>query len=381
MQKTQNGLRKKIVFAGRTNAGKSSLINAIVGDHVSIVSDVKGTTTDTVKRAYEILGFGPVLLCDTAGFGDDTALGRAREQAATEAVKNADLVVLVVGDREMNAADKALIASLVSMKIPYLIVYNKNDIFKRDIDDILIDTVTKTGVDLLVRKMAEILSEQPEKKLLDGIVKAGDKVLLVMPQDSSAPKGRLILPQVQMIRELLDIHALVSCVQTEEVVTSCQAGEYDLIITDSKVIKEVLSVVPSAQRVSTFSVLFARSKGNFEAFLTGLSALDTLQDNDTILIAEACVHTTHEDDIAREMLPKLLQKRTGKRLNFIFASGKKIPDDLSDIALILQCGGCMLTPKEMQVRLDTARMAGVPMTNYGLAITKCQVGDIFRLTF
>ncbi|MGN1063201.1 MAG: GTPase, partial [Alphaproteobacteria bacterium] len=270
MQKTQNGLRKKIVFAGRTNAGKSSLINAIVGDHVSIVSDVKGTTTDTVKRAYEILGFGPVLLCDTAGFGDDTALGRAREQAATEAVKNADLVVLVIGDREMNAADKALIASLASMKIPYLIVYNKNDIFKRDIDDILIDTVTKTGVDLLVRKMAEILSEQPEKKLLDGIVKAGDKVLLVMPQDSSAPKGRLILPQVQMIRELLDIHALVSCVQTEEVVTSYQAGEYDLIITDSKVIKEVLSVVPSAQRVSTFSVLFARSKGNFEAFLRGV---------------------------------------------------------------------------------------------------------------
>lgn len=381
MQKTQNGLRKKITFVGQTNSGKSSLINAIVGDKVSIVSEVKGTTTDSITRAYEILGFGPVLLCDTAGFGDTTALGQEREKASFETLKNSDLAVLVLASPEPDAVDMDVLKKIQQLNLPFIIVYNKNDLYQVDNNVISTNALTKKGVDLLVKEVAKMLENAPEQKLLSGIVKAQDRVLLVMPQDSSAPKGRLILPQVQMIRELLDMHAMPTCVALEELEVALNTTAFDLVITDSQVVKQVLERIPSTQRVTTFSVLFARMKGDFKTFLEGVKAIDTLQDGDKILIAEACVHTTREDDIAKAMIPKIMQKRTGKNLIFEYAHGKKLPDCLSQYKLILQCGGCMLTPKEVQNRIADALTAGTAITNFGLAITKCQVGHIDRLTY
>lgn len=378
---TQSGLRKKIVFVGQVNVGKSSLINALVGEKLAIVSDVAGTTTDSLSRAYEILGYGAVTICDTAGFGDTTPLGKEREKASMETLKNADVAVLVVDKPALDEIDLGVLEQIRSFNIPHFIIYNKSDINQYNKEYISTDTLSNKGLDLVRDELVKKLQPISERGLLDGVIEVGDNVLLVMPQDSSAPKGRLILPQVQMIRALLDVHAIVSCVQFEELGQAMTQGSYDLIITDSKIIKEVLSVVPVAQKVSTFSVLFARAKGDFETFLKGIQVIDTLQDGDRILIAEACVHTTNEDDIAKAMLPKVLQKRTGKNLTFEFSSGKKLPENLSGYKLILQCGGCMLTPKEMQNRIENAREAGVSITNYGLTITKCQVGDIARLTF
>lgn len=378
---TQSGLRQKIVFVGQVNVGKSSLINALVGEKMAIVSDIAGTTTDSLSRAYEILGYGAVTLCDTAGFGDVTSLGIEREKASMEALKNANVAVLVVDKPVLDSVDLSVLNHIRSLNIPHLIVYNKSDVNQYNRDVISIDTLSKKGLDLLRAELVKKLPVQSKRGLLDGLVTTGDNVLLVMPQDSSAPKGRLILPQVQMIRALLDAHAVVSCVCLEEMGQALEQGQYDLVITDSKVIKEVLSALPAAQRVSTFSVLFARSKGDFDAFLAGAKTIDTLQDGDKILIAEACVHTTHEDDIAKTMLPKVLAKYTGKKLDFEFSSGKKLPDNLAEYRLILHCGGCMLTPTEMQNRLKDAEQAGIPVSNYGLTITKCQVGDITRLIF
>lgn len=378
---TQSGLRPKIVFVGQVNVGKSSLINALVGEKLAIVSDIAGTTTDSLSRAYEILGYGPVTICDTAGFGDITPLGMEREKGSLATLKNANVAVLVVDKPELDKVDLGVLEQIRLLNIPYLIIYNKSDINQYNKYYVSTDTLTKKGLNELRDELVKKLQKISGRGLLDGVIEVGDNVLLVMPQDSSAPKGRLILPQVQMIRALLDVHAMVSCVQFEELGQAMTQGSYDLIITDSKIIKEVLSAIPVAQKVSTFSVLFARAKGDFETFLSGTKVIDMLQDGDKILIAEACVHTTNEDDIAKAMLPKVLQKRTGKKLIFEFSSGKKLPEILSDYKLILQCGGCMLTPKEMQNRIDSARATGVSITNYGLTITKCQVGDITRLTF
>lgn len=381
MQTTPIGLRPKIVFVGRTNVGKSSLINAIVGDKISITSDVDGTTTDSVSKAFEILDFGPVQLFDTAGFGDNTSLGVEREKAALKTLEKADFAVLVVASKMLHKKDKDVLKHIERMQIPHLIVYNKNDLNQYDKNVISINSLTKEGVENLLNLITQRLKEMPTKNLLDGIVKEHDKILLVMPQDGSAPKGRLIMPQVQMIRELIDIHALVTCIALEELEEALKIQNFDLIITDSKVVKEVLKVIPSSQRISTFSVLFARMKGDFEALLGGLKKIESLKNNDKILIAESCVHTTKEDDIAKAMIPNVLQKYTGKNLIFEFAHGKNLPENLTSYGLILQCGGCVLTSKEVQNRINAAQKQGVAITNFGLILTKCSLEDIFRLTF
>lgn len=381
MQQTPIGMRQKIVFVGRTNVGKSSLINAITGDEISITSDIDGTTTDSVSRAFEILDFGPVQLYDTAGFGDETPLGARRQKAALKTLKNADLAVLVVASNELTKEDKRILERIRFFKIPYIIVYNKNDLYQYDNDKISTNSLTKDGIQNLIKEFSKRLKKMPERKLLDGLVKMGDKILLVMPQDGSAPKGRLIMPQVQMIRELIDTHTFVTCVALEELSQALTLQKFDLVIADSKVVKEVLKAVPDSQKVSTFSILFARMKGDFQALLNGLEAIDLLNDSDKILIAESCVHTTKEDDIAKSMIPKVLEQYTGKSLIFEFARGKTLPEDLADYKLILQCGSCVLTPKEVQNRIQAALSQGVSISNFGLALTKCRLNDICRLTF
>lgn len=381
MEKTQSGLRKRICFVGQTNVGKSSLMNAIIKEDVSLISEQPGTTTDTVVRAYELLGMGAVSFCDTAGLGDETILGRAREQITLRTIQSCDLMIVVRAGVEETDADVQLIQKALSFKIPYLIVYNKIDLYQAPLNSIQTNAQTGVGIDILLKEIKNIFLNKKTEKLLDGLIQAKDCVLLVTPIDSSAPVGRMILPQMQVLRELLDKQVLVTIVQLEEVSDALQKQSFQLVITDSKVIKEVLNLVPSHMRVSTFSVLFAKAKGDFETFLVGTQVIDNLRENDKILIAESCVHTTNEDDIAKAVIPKLLQKYTGKKLDISFVSGKYLPDDIKDYRLIIQCGGCMLTRIESLRRIEQAQNSGVPITNYGLTITKCQMGQIERLTF
>ncbi len=379
MEKTQNGLRRRIALIGRVNAGKSSLMNQIIKDKVALVSDEPGTTTDTVQKAFEILGFGPVVMCDTAGFGDTTTLGQERERVMRATLKGCDLAVWVRTSDEPAAPEWQ--AFLTQNKIPFLVVYNKADMFPAPAGTLATNALTGAGVDELIRAIAAALSGKKAETVLDGLVSPGNRVLLVTPIDESAPVGRLILPQVQIMRELLDKHALTTVVQVPEIPAALAQGDYDLLITDSRVVKDVLTLVPDTQKVSTFSVLFARAKGDFDVFLAGTDVMDKLTDGDKILLTEACVHTTKEDDIAKAVIPKLLQKYTGKNLDIHFANGKKLPDNLTDFKLVIHCGACMLTRREMLARIDDIMAAGVAVTNYGLTITKCQMGNLRRLTF
>lgn len=381
MEKTQSGLRKRICIIGKTNAGKSSLFNALLKNKTSIISDIAGTTTDSVVKAYEILGFGPVLFCDTAGLGDETPLGKEREKATLDMLKISDCALIVRQSADSDATDERILQQVKNWGIPAVIVYNKSDLYTPPAGSIAINSLTGAGIESVYDALRKALSGNRIETLLDGLVQAKDSVLLVMPQDAAAPMGRLILPQVQTIRECLDKHAVVSCVALEELADAIKRQTYDLIITDSKVIKEVLQIVPSTQRVSTFSVLFAKAKGDFDMFLKGVAVIDELEAGDCVLIAEACSHTTIEDDIAKTVIPKLLKKYTGKDLTIDFSTGRKLPDNLSRYKLIFQCGGCMLTRMEMMRRIQDAQEQGVAITNYGLTITKCQIGNIQRLTY
>ncbi len=381
MEKTQTGLRKRVCIIGETNAGKSSLFNALLKNKTAIVSDIAGTTTDSIVKPYEILGFGPVLLCDTAGLGDDTPLGKKREEATFDMLKISDCALIVRQSPELNKTDEHILKKIKAYGIPSVIVYNKSDLYTPPAGALAVNALTGFGVEAIYEAIRKALSGNRIETLLDGLVQAKSRVLLVMPQDAAAPTGRLILPQVQTIRECLDKHAIISCVALEELGDALKHQSYDLVITDSKVIKEVLQIVPSTQRVSTFSVLFAKAKGDFDVFLKGVSKIDTLVDGDCVLIAEACSHTTIEDDIAKTVIPKLLKKYTGKDLTIHFSSGRKLPDNLGCYKLICQCGGCMLTRMEMIRRIQEAQEQNIAITNYGLTITRCQIGDINRLTY
>ena len=365
MQRTSRSLRKSIVLVGRTNVGKSSLINALCKEEVAIVSDVAGTTTDVVGKAYELLGFGPVMFYDTAGLDDESSLGEKRRIASWKIIKAADLVLVVTDKKELNEWEENFIKTLTA---PYIVVHTKSDL---DSASRGVSSKSGEGIEDLREQIIQKLNVTEDGKVLNGLIKAKDKVLLVCPIDKSAPKGRLILPQVQILRELLDIGTVVSIVQLEEL-EDALSQEYDLVITDSKVVKEVVSILPKEQPLTTFSILLCRQKGDFKKFLEGAKKIDSLKDNDKVLIAEACSHTTAEDDIARQLLPKLISAYTQKNLEFDVVSGKNFPEDLQKYALVLHCGSCMLTPKETLVRIEECEKKGVDITNYGLAISKCQ---------
>ena len=363
---------------GRTNVGKSSLINALTGQSTAMVSEHPGTTTDPVKKTMEILGIGPVVFIDTAGINDSSDLGMLRIQRTHEALDHVDLAILVFAD-QFDAYDQSLMESCVARKIPFFFVHNKEDISPLNVDirgaDMVKFSCKKPNIPLILDKIKAFLpkSSYSQDVLLDDYVRAGDEVVLVIPIDDSAPQGRLILPQVQTLRNLLDIGATAICVRDTELREYLQNHTPKLVITDSQVFEYVSSVVPESIPLTSFSILFSRLKGDFEANLKGTRAISRLQDGDRILIMESCSHSGNKcDDIGRTKLPNWLRKFTGKKLQFhVVASLDALPADVENYKLAIQCGGCMVTRTQILRRLEILKEKGVAISNYGLAIAYC----------
>lgn len=364
--------RAHIGFFGKRNSGKSSLINKITGQGVSVVSPVAGTTTDLVKKSMELLPIGPVVLIDTPGFDDEGELGLLRVEKARSALAECDAAVLVV-DPEMteNEVDKAFIQLFNEKNVPYLSVFSKSDLKKSA--GLCVSSVTGEGTDELLSALSQILlKSKNNRRIIGDLLAPGDNVILVTPIDSSAPKGRLILPQVQTLRDVLDSGASATVVREHEYksVLSAFSRPPKMVITDSQVFKKINAETPHSVPLTSFSVLMARYKGTLLSAISGADRLNSLSDGDKILIAEACTHKKQCNDIGTSKLPAWISSYTKKQIEFSFASGKDFPGNLSEYALIIQCGGCMLTEHEVKTRYDAAEQSGVPITNYGTAIAQ-----------
>ena len=377
LNNTPSSERIHIGIFGKRNAGKSSLINALTGQNLAIVSDVKGTTTDPVLKAMELLPLGPVVIIDTPGLDDEGELGTLRIQKAYQMLNKTDIAVLVIdASVGMTSEDVKILNRIKDKEIPYVLVMNKADLISSnkmigDNNSLYVSAALNVNIHELKEKIASLVPQDDQQKVIVGdLIKPMDFVILVVPVDKAAPKGRLILPQQQTIRDILD-HGAVSIVvkDTDLKDTLNKLGQKPaLVITDSQVFGKVSKDVPEDVPLTSFSILFARYKGNLKAVVTGARFLDTLEDGDTILISEGCTHHRQCGDIGTEKLPKLLKKHSGKKLNFEFTSGTEFPMDLSSYKLIIHCGGCMLNEREMKYRLKCAEDAGIPMTNYGTAI-------------
>ena len=370
--------RIHIGLFGLRNAGKSSLINALTGQNVAVVSDVAGTTTDAVKKTMELLPLGPVVIIDTPGIDDIGELGEMRIKNARRVLNYSDIAILVVdANKGLAEGDKELIKLFEVKKLPYIVVYNKVDLVKTipEGDKSTIYVSAKSGLN--INELKEMLSQiskgnEDKKKLLPDVVCKGDIVVLVIPIDASAPKGRLILPQQQTIRELLEVGAIVSICKDTELVETLDglSKKPKLIITDSQVFEKVAKVVPQDILLTSFSILFARYKGNLAEFVGGAKKLANINNGDTILISEGCTHHRQCEDIGTVKLPNWLKKYTGKDVNFEFSSGGEFPDELLKYSLIIHCGACMLNAREMHYRLEHAKDLEIPITNYGIAIAQ-----------
>ena len=379
LQEQVSGERLHIGFFGLRNVGKSSVVNAVTGQRLSLVSDVKGTTTDPVKKAMELLPLGPVVIIDTPGLDDEGALGLQRVARARETLQTADVAVLVAdAARGLQPADEMLLSEIRALGIPYVIALNKADLLTETLpappQALYVSARTGAGIPALKEAIIAAVraNAQKERGLLDGLVTAGQTVVLVTPIDSAAPKGRLILPQQQTLRALLDLGATALVTRETELrqTLALLKTPPDLVITDSQAFKAVAAIVPETVALTSFSILFARYKGDFARLLRGAAALDTLRDGDAVLISEGCTHHRQCGDIGTEKLPAWVRAYTGKELQFAFTSGGDFPAELAQYALVIHCGGCMLTPRAMQTRISAAAAAGVPMTNYGTAIAK-----------
>lgn len=367
--------RVHIVFVGKRNSGKSSLINAISGQDISIVSDTPGTTTDPVKKVMEVSGIGPCVIVDTAGFDDVGELGSMRVEKTRLATRSADLVVAVLnGEDNDHTAEIEFVKTLGCKNILY--VLNKTDIGNGDFDSvpepkIKVSAFSGKGIDELIKIIATYAPEKIAEPTVTGnLVKKGDTVLLIMPQDESAPKGRLILPQVQVIRELLDKGAVPVCTTLESLPDAMATlkGAPDLVITDSQVFGKVVEIIPNDWKLTSFSVLFAAYKGDIKLFINGAEAIDTLTTGSKVLIAEACSHTTTDADVARVKIPNLLHKKINPDIEITVVSGSDFPDDVSGYDLVIHCGACMFNKAHVMSRADICAKSGTPMTNYGIAI-------------
>ena len=375
---TVSAERAHIAFFGRRNAGKSSVVNAVTNQRISVVSETLGTTTDPVRKAMELLPLGPVVIIDTPGFDDEGALGALRVERTREVLRKTDIAVLVVDAVVgLTDADRALLKEFGARKLPHLIAYNKSDLLEQlptaGDGAIYVSALTGEGIEALKEKLALIVkAEEKEKHIVANLVKQGDTVILVIPIDGSAPKGRIILPQQQTIRELLDHRCTVICCQPEEL-SATLAGLKNkpaLVITDSQAFARVGRDTPDDVPMTSFSVLFARYKGSLNALIRGADTLAALKDGDQVLISEGCTHRRQCGDIGTVKLPAWIRDFCGCEPEFSFSSGGSFPDDLSQYRLIVHCGGCMLNEKEMQFRQQAAASAGVPMVNYGVAIAK-----------
>ena len=392
LNEVASGERIHISFFGMRNAGKSSVVNALTGLDLSVVSEVKGTTTDPVKRAMELLPLGPVVIIDTPGLDDEGELGQKRVEKAMQILAKTDIAVLVVDSTlGLSELDKELLKELEGRKIPYLVAYNKidkgiatpsarNDDGNKGIatpsarnDGLVISAKTGQGINELKEKLGSFAKLiKNEKHLVFDLVSPKDTIILVIPIDESAPKGRLIMPQQMAIRDLLDAHCSVICCQVQELENTLNLlkNPPKLVITDSQAFKEVSAIVPENIDLTSFSILMARYKGELDSLVKGAETLTLLKDGDKVLISEGCVHHRQCNDIGTKKMPAWIEKYLKAKPEYAFSSGGDFPKDLSEFKLIVHCGGCMLNETEMKNRISKAKDAGVPIVNYGMAIAK-----------
>ena len=387
LNSTPSAERVHIGIFGKRNAGKSSIINAITDQSLAIVSDVKGTTTDPVSKAMELLPLGPVMIIDTPGLDDVGELGKMRIQKSYQVLNKTDIGILVVdGTLGTTSEDEALISRFKEKNIPYIVVMNKLDLVKEEQNisqeemskspnTIWVSSTTKENIyDLKEMIAAQAPTDEPKFKIVADLLNPSDFVVLVVPIDKAAPKGRLILPQQQTIRDILEADATAIVVKEYELRETLEnlGKKPKLVITDSQVFSKVSADTPKDILLTSFSILFARYKGDLEETVKGVRALETLEDNDTILISEGCTHHRQCDDIGRVKIPRWVMQHTGKELNFEFTSGTEFPYDLSKYKMIIHCGGCTLNEREMKYRVKCAKDQNIPFTNYGILIAYIQ---------
>lgn len=381
--KAPRSVSTHIALFGRRNAGKSSLINALTGQNISIVSDRLGTTTDPVYKSIELFPLGPCVLIDTAGLDDTGELGELRREKSLEVLGRTDIAVYVADAQTgLDAQEEDFLCQLQKRGLPVVLVWNKSDLTDAPApkDAIAVSTQTGQGLSLLIETLSNLRPERKAPGVLDGLVSPGDLVLLVTPIDSSAPKGRLILPQQQVLRALLELGAPALVVQPEEIplaLTTLKAPPA-LVITDSQAFARVSELVPREIPLTSFSILFARAKGDLAELAAGARAIAALRDGDRVLIAEACTHHRQEDDIGKVKIPRWLRRKTGKNLQFEFCSGLTYPKNLPEYALVVHCGACMINRAEMLSRIRQAQELGVPIVNYGVLIA-CVTGILDRV--
>lgn len=393
MNQTPMSERVHIGFFGKRNAGKSSVMNAVTGQDIAVVSEVRGTTTDPVYKSMELLPLGPVVMMDTPGIDDEGELGALRVKKSYQVLNRTDTAVLVLdGTAGVSREDAALLERIRRKKLPYIIVLNKKDALsdpaveeqedrvraQLDLSEeqlLSVSAADGTGINELKERLACLAQEEgPERYIVRDLIGPSDLVVLVVPIDKAAPKGRLILPQQQTIRDILEADAVSVVVKENELRGTLERlGEKPkLVITDSQAFRKVAEDTPEDILLTSFSILFARYKGNLEGAVRGVAALDTLQDGDAILISEGCTHHRQCDDIGTVKIPRWIREYTGKEIRFETTSGTEFPDELGKYKLVVHCGGCMLNEREMRYRLACARDQGVPMTNYGILIAHTQ---------
>lgn len=375
LQDTPSAERVQIGFFGCRNAGKSSLVNAVTNQEMAVVSPVKGTTTDPVTKAMELLPLGPVLIIDTPGIDDEGGLGEQRVKRTKQILNRIDCAVLVVDSvAGKTKADEELLNLFQEKQIPFLVAYNKSDLqlpILSGKNEVAVSALLKTGIEELKERIAALGKEnQKERMLVRDLVKAEDLVVLVTPIDSSAPKGRLILPQQQTIRDLLEANAIPVVTKENTLKTTLEslAKKPAMVITDSQAFAQVSKDTSLDIPLTSFSILMARYKGFLEGAVQGVAAIETLQDGEKVLICEGCTHHRQCEDIGTVKIPRWLRQHTGKELELVHTSGKDFPEDLSPYRLVIHCGGCMLNEREVAYRQKCAADAGIPFTNYGIAI-------------
>lgn len=388
LSNTPRSERLHIAILGRRNAGKSSLINALTGQEIAVVSPIKGTTTDPVYKSMELSPLGPVVLIDTAGLDDEGDLGELRKKKTLDVLNRTDVAVLVV-DGELGAGEfeEQMLSRLKEKKLPVVGVINKLDKLsvnsqivreygiKYKIPFVAVSSTTGEGIELLKEAIIKAAPKEEEGDVIvRDLISPGDFVILMTPIDKGAPKGRLILPQQQTIRDILDGGGIAVVAQDKELKRVLEGLKLKprLVITDSQVFHKVAADVPDDIPLTSFSILFARYKGDLEELVRGARAVDKLEDGDKVLIAEACTHHRQEDDIARVKIPNWLRDKTGKKLDLSFTSGMQFPENLDEFSLVIHCGGCMLNRKAMVHRIEQAVEAGVPIVNYGVFIAYVQ---------